>query len=59
MSACSNSITPQGDGNRRRDGHRQFRRRFKFHIDPVVPSLKYLEERFLLEFTAKTLAYPE
>ena len=30
-----------------------------FEADPVVPSLKYLEDRFLLEFTVKTLAYPE
>lgn len=30
-----------------------------FNHDPVVPSLKYLENRFLLEFTAQTLVYPE
>lgn len=30
-----------------------------FNTDPVVPSLKYLKDRFLLEFTAQTLAYPE
>lgn len=30
-----------------------------FESDPVVPSLKYLQNRFLLEFTVKTLAYPE
>ncbi|MEM9092657.1 MAG: transposase [Cyanobacteria bacterium P01_F01_bin.53] len=30
-----------------------------FEVDPVVPSLKSLENRCLLEFTAKTLAYPK
>ena len=30
-----------------------------FESDPVVPSLKYLNDRFALEFTAQTLAYPE
>lgn len=30
-----------------------------FNTDPVVPSLKYLMDKFKLEFTARTLAYPE
>ena len=30
-----------------------------FESDPVVPSLKYLSDRFSLEFTAQTLVYPE
>ncbi|MEO0704413.1 MAG: hypothetical protein AAF050_01980 [Cyanobacteria bacterium J06649_5] len=30
-----------------------------FDTDPVVPSLKYLKDRFLLEFTIQTFAYPE
>ena len=30
-----------------------------FEIDPVLPSLKSLGDRFQLEFTVQTLAYPE
>lgn len=30
-----------------------------FNSDPVLPSLKYLEDRFLLEFTVKTLTCSE
>lgn len=30
-----------------------------FETDPVVPSLKSLSDRFSLEFTVQTLAYPE
>ena len=30
-----------------------------FNTDPVIPSLKYLMDRFQLEFTARTQAYPE
>lgn len=30
-----------------------------FNTDPVVPSLKYLKDRFRLEFTVRTLAYSQ
>ena len=29
-----------------------------FEHDPVIPSLTYLKQRILLEFTIQTLAYP-